>query len=68
MTAVPTNAMTLTVDWTDKGEALMSFSTLFFVVACTAMYKLGSFNAHHPGRMRAWLGQAAVWTWKSLSK
>jgi hypothetical protein len=31
----------------------MSFSDLFFVAACVGMYKLGAFNAHHPGRLRS---------------
>ncbi len=46
----------------------MSFSTLFFLAACTAMYRLGIFNERHPGRTRAWLWKVTVWTWKSLNK
>lgn len=46
----------------------MSISTLFFVAACAAMYKLGAFNVRHPGQVRQWLWKAALWTWRSLNK
>jgi hypothetical protein len=46
----------------------MSLSTLFFLLSGAAMYRLGAFNERHPGRTRAWLWNATVWTWKSLNK
>jgi hypothetical protein len=46
----------------------MSFSTLFFVAVCTAMYKLGAFNERHPGRLREWSWRAVLWSWRSLNK
>jgi hypothetical protein len=39
----------------------MSFSTLFFIIACIGIYKLGVYNAKHPGAMME--HGHAVWKW-----
>lgn len=39
----------------------MSISSLLFIGACYGMYRLGAFNARHPGRMLEWTRQ--VWKW-----
>jgi hypothetical protein len=43
----------------------MSISTIFFLATCFAIYKLGAFNAEHPGRAWANVNRWAVqlWTW-----
>jgi hypothetical protein len=43
----------------------MSFSSLFFLATCFGMYKLGAFNARHPGVLRAglWRGSKQLWKW-----
>jgi hypothetical protein len=46
----------------------MSFSILFFVVACMGMYKLGNFNARHPGEFWHNVRWAVQRLWKWMNQ
>jgi hypothetical protein len=39
----------------------MPLSTLFVIVACIAFYRLGRFDATHPGQLKTWC--MVAWNW-----
>jgi len=41
----------------------MSISSLLFIGSCLGCYKLGSFNARHPGRLWQSLRGLVAWLW-----
>ena len=46
------------------GSSAMSISSMFFIVACMGMYKLGAFNARHPGQML----ECGKWLWRWMNQ
>lgn len=46
----------------------MSFSTVLIIVACMAAYKLGSYNAKHPGAAFRLCHEGTQTLWKWMSK
>ncbi len=45
----------------------MSISTLLFFLLCYLMYRLGDYNARHPGAVWRALREVGAWTWKMVN-
>jgi hypothetical protein len=43
------------------GSSAMSVSNVVFIVSCLVMYRLGHFNARHPGQLLTWT--RLLWKW-----
>ena len=46
----------------------MSISSVFFILCCVGIYRLGAFNARHPGRAWCCCCDSTLRFWKWLNQ